>query len=63
MISLEEKVKLTSEENIGLKSYIERMNSECMELNATLFEEANRMVSEKKLDIYCNFFSMVIWLK
>ncbi|CAH8498635.1 unnamed protein product [Schistosoma guineensis] len=46
MISLEEKVKLTSEENIGLKSYIERMNSECMELNATLFEEANRMVHE-----------------
>ncbi|CAI2726101.1 unnamed protein product [Schistosoma spindalis] len=46
MISLEEKVKLTSEENISLKSYIERMNSECMELNATLFEEANRMVHE-----------------
>ncbi|CAH8505651.1 unnamed protein product [Schistosoma rodhaini] len=46
MISLEEKIKITSEENIGLKSYIERMNSECMELNATLFEEANRMVHE-----------------
>ncbi|CAH8476153.1 unnamed protein product [Schistosoma turkestanicum] len=46
MISLEEKIKLALEENVSLKSHIERMNSECMELNATLFEEANKMVYE-----------------
>ncbi|CAH8504058.1 unnamed protein product [Heterobilharzia americana] len=46
MINLEEKVKLALEENVSLKSYIERMNSECMELNAALFEEANKMVNE-----------------
>ncbi|KAK4469620.1 hypothetical protein MN116_007154 [Schistosoma mekongi] len=45
-VSLEEKVELALEENISLKSYIERMNNECMELSAALFEEANKMVSE-----------------
>ncbi|CAH8839063.1 unnamed protein product [Trichobilharzia szidati] len=45
-VSLEEKVKLALEENINLKSYIDRMNNECMELNAALFEEANKMVND-----------------
>nr|CAX73093.1 hypothetical protein [Schistosoma japonicum] len=45
-ISLEEKTKLALEENVSLKSYIERMNNECMELTATLFEEANKMVND-----------------
>ncbi|VDK79949.1 unnamed protein product [Dibothriocephalus latus] len=32
-----------SEENAKLKQYIEELNKECMELQASLFEEANKM--------------------
>ncbi|TGZ44659.1 hypothetical protein CRM22_011184 [Opisthorchis felineus] len=44
MRTTEEQIKLLLEENRGLKSYIENMNSECLELNAVLFDEANKMV-------------------
>ncbi|GAA47677.1 glucosamine-fructose-6-phosphate aminotransferase [Clonorchis sinensis] len=44
MKTTEEQIKLLLEENRGLKSYIENMNSECLELNAVLFDEANKMV-------------------
>ncbi|KAF5398601.1 hypothetical protein PHET_07975 [Paragonimus heterotremus] len=40
----DEKIKTLLEENVGLKSYIENMNTECLELNAALFDEANKMV-------------------
>lgn len=36
--------KTLSEENYELKQYIETLNKECMELQAALFEEANKMV-------------------
>ncbi|KAA0191224.1 hypothetical protein FBUS_11168 [Fasciolopsis buskii] len=38
-------MKTVMEENAGLKSYIDNMNKECLELNAALFEEANAMVN------------------
>lgn len=37
-------IKKLSEENNELKQYIETLNKECMELQAALFEEANKMV-------------------
>ncbi|KAM3173947.1 hypothetical protein ACTXT7_011531 [Hymenolepis weldensis] len=36
-------IKKLSEENNELKQYIETLNKECMELQAALFEEANKM--------------------
>lgn len=36
--------KTLSEENNELKQYIETLNKECMDLQAALFEEANKMV-------------------
>ncbi|CAL8074506.1 unnamed protein product [Calicophoron daubneyi] len=41
-------IKSALEENTQLKSYIHDMNSECLELQATLFEEANKMVNEAR---------------
>ena len=38
--------KSLSEENNELKQYIESLNKECMELQAALFEEANKMVTQ-----------------
>ncbi|TPP60780.1 Glucosamine-fructose-6-phosphate aminotransferase [Fasciola gigantica] len=43
--SIEDQIKNAMEENAGLKSYIDNMNKECLELNAALFEEANKMVT------------------
>ncbi|OON22604.1 hypothetical protein X801_01493 [Opisthorchis viverrini] len=50
MRTTEEQIKLLLEENRGLKSYIENMNSECLELNAVLFDEANKMLLHSQVD-------------
>ncbi|KAL5964356.1 hypothetical protein TSMEX_007924, partial [Taenia solium] len=41
--------KNLTEENNELKQYIDSLNKECMELQAALFEEANKMILKKEV--------------
>lgn len=36
--------KSLTDENVQLKLYIEDLNKECLDLQASLFEEANKLV-------------------